>query len=1001
MVNILQEGDNGLVNLDYRDLLKKILQLLQSSESNNLFALSEDQKRLIINIDEIAYQIAMQKIDNPLVNLSTKAKSATVNFIPETENYFNQKIKDIRDCLKEKLEIVLKSKNPEQTLENFLKNLATELTNFQGKIDGNKLSFNYPFTTYQNLQKQQLSFTQNDFSKSPLLKFHRLVITVDQLNDFEDNLKASLSNWIETFEESQQEDLNDILSDLVNDKHKKSDFYKLLTLVREEALGRLQREARVKYLEYLFEHLSEHPDNIYLEDLIRRLRLIETYINDTNKEDGFYEVNYEGITVNYRELFNRADAFDYLPIISEIAGYLGELKDENKGKKQFIFGMKLKLAGKYQAEKMDIFDYRLSFLDVDSKIYQEGLKDPFRKKSFIEKVLKTAFLYYFVFASNPNQENYTPELDLEYDPITTFNDKILPILQGSNENAKQRRLRGIKTGLETYNVKGKIAKLKATLTKLIKKTSLLLARSYTKHISIKKTILEEEYKEINNKNSFFEDDLRENPKKALKYISIDDPTVDKDSLCSLPATITINDLQYFTTAEKETFSMEYDLRVLKTIPIIVRSKDNKCREIYEQGFKQQNLLLFPYDQIRLRQQIFTENNPKTFIYQITFNLLAYTILKLLFDILKDAKIRLFIPILRFHLGDKQNPASEEVFIRSTFNVISHLLNDFHCCNSQGFCIKSINQYKINNGLNSLYSILPKKFRFNNYNSNLDKLAIIVISSRESDRAWNTDYKIANIYGEIIAIHQDKDNSIRLYNKSTFSDNYDSNNIHIHPSVVIDEVNKLYQEGFKHILYIAKSPYSTNLNMTTKNEDEELYFMSPSIIKAFTENKLDLNIYPIFFDKYYVVKLGKQDVNSLYIKDTIELTNLVKDNKQTVVFFNLFNGLEVAKDNQYNGVISYSTLLNFYEGILDNAVISNGLIANTDLKKDLLQYLTLYHFSRYESNRNVSIKLDPYQKIIGDDSVGALSIFSHINNKVKFNSLAFLTEVKKVLNLKEE
>ncbi len=1001
MVNILQEGDNGLVNLDYSDLLKNILKFLQSSESNNLFALSEDQKRLILNIDDIAYQIAMQKIENPLVNFSAKAKSATVNLVTDTENYFNQKIKAIRDCLKTKLEGVLQAKNPEETIENFLKNLATELTEFKGKIEGNKLSFNYPFATHENLQKQQLSFQQNDFGKSPLLKFHRLVITVDKLNDFETNLKASLSNWIETFNPDQQEDLNDILAVLVNDKHKKSDFYKLLTLVREEALGRLQREARVKYLEYLLENLSQHPDNIYLEDLIRRLRLIETYINDPNKEDGFYLVNYEGISVNFRELFNRADAFDYLPIISDIVGYLGEIKDENKGKKQFIFGLKLKLAGKYQMEKMDIFDYRLSFLDVKSKIYQEGLKDPFRKRYFIEKVLKTAFLYYFVFASNPNQENYTAQLDLEYDPITTFNDKILPILQGSDESAKQRRLRSIKKGLEDYNIKGKIAKLKKRLTNLIDNSSLLPTRSYTKHINIKSSILEEKFKEINTKNSFFEDDLQGTPKKALKYISIDDPTVDNDSLCSLPATISINDLQYFTTEEKETFSMEYDLTRVKTIPIIVTPKEDQCRAIYNQGFSQQNLFLLPYDQTRLRQQIFTENNSKTFIYQITFNLLAYTILKLLLDILKDAKIRLFIPILRFHLGDKQNPAFEEKFIRSTVYVIAHLLNDFHRCNSQGFCIKDINQYKITNGLNSLYSILPKKFRFNNYTSNLDKLAIIVVSSRESDRAWNTDYKIANIYGEIIAIYKDKDNSIRLYNKSTFSDNYDSNNLHTHPSVLIDEVNKLYQEKFKHILYIAKSPYSTNLNMTTKNEDEELYFMSSSIIKAFTENKPDLNIYPIFFDKYYVVKVSKHDVNSLYIKDTTELSNIVKENKQTIVFFNLFNGLKVGQDKYYNGVISYSTLLNFYEGILDNAVISNGLIANTDLKKDLLQYLTLYHFSRYESNKNISIKLDPYQKIIGDDSVGALSIFPHIKPRVNFNSLAFLTEVKKVLNLKEE
>jgi len=97
---------------------------------------------------------------------------------------------------------------------------------------------------------------------------------------------------------------------------------------------------------------------------------------------------------------------------------------------------------------------------------------------------------------------------------------------------------------------------------------------------------------------------------------------------------------------------------------------------------------------------------------------------------------------------------------------------------------------------------------------------------------------------------------------------------------------------------------------------------------------------------------------------------------------------------YNGVLAYSTLLNVYQGILDDQDIREGLIYENSLMKDtLLNYLTFFHFSRYEARQNISLKLDPYEKIIGDDSLAAKSIFNHIEGSAEFNYLAFLTEVK--------
>ncbi|PSB03297.1 hypothetical protein C7B69_26455, partial [filamentous cyanobacterium Phorm 46] len=49
------------------------------------------------------------------------------------------------------------------------------------------------------------------------------------------------------------------------------------------------------------------------------------------------------------------------------------------------------------------------------------------------------------------------------------------------------------------------------------------------------------------------------------------------------------------------------------------------------------------------------------------------------------------------------------------------------------------------------------------------------------------------------------------------------------------------------------------------------------------------------------------------------------------------------------------------------------------------------------NAQISFKLDPYENLIGDQSVGKLSLYKHMGGVAEFNALAFLTKVKEVLN----
>jgi hypothetical protein len=1005
-VNILQQGDGDLVAVNYSDLLEKILQVLRR---DNPFRISGDRHRLLIDIDNFAAFVATSaQVQNPLES-SQGVRSASVNFSRGFREVFPGKVREIRECLRQLLESKLGETGSVGSIQELVAGLITRDLQSFPKTRG-QLGFAYDFgKRYDDLVKQKLSLEFDRPGGESLLKFHKLTIAVRNINEFQDNLRRGLENYIEQEvrweSEEDKSDLYRALDRLEIEEY--SDFYRLQEIVDTETLGKLKKEAKITYLEYLLENIETQDTlgSIYLRDLIRRLRRIEEYIS-ADRPDGHYEVSYAGVTVNYKDAFSRAEALDALPIIPIVGGYLGENTDRSGGEIQFVFGLKLKLAGKVQAQGGDeVFDYNLDIINPDSQKHQEEIADSAKQESFAKRVLRRVFLYFFVFASrsNPLAPNYSPESELEYDPIAGF-EKVLPVLQGDNEDAKKKLFRGIVRGFNEYNVRSKISRLRELLRNFMDRKAILPTRNYPIQIVVRKGILNPP-REIDSmiNGAFFGEVLGRNPKECLRYISIGGAHVDEDALCQLPASITVEDIRYFPAEQREKFSWEYDIKGISALSVAWVPKQNPCWEAYTRNLDQNKLVLFPYDNTRLN-----DKNPKrldttqAFVYQFTWAVLALICLNLL---LENAPDNLFVPMVRLHEGDDKNPFPVEKFLANLSKGLSHLLNEKCRCSSQGFRVKKLSSFTLGNGLSSLYSVLPKKFHFVDEFPTLEKLAIIIVSSVESDArtgSRNRNRRISNLLGEVVSVTRQEDGTVRLEILKTFSDNDRNSRIYYDPQVLINTVDNLYREGYRHFLYIAQAPYSNTLHITRSQEKEQLYFMSPKLIQELKGEREDIKIYPVFFDKYYVRKLKEPGVRSLYVSNTEQLTSLSTDpQQQAVVFFNLFNGITVGSKKEqeerfYNGVVSYATLVNIYEGILDDMDIRQGLLEDTPLKADLLQYLTLFHFSRFEKNSNISLKLDPYENIIGDESFGKLSIFNHMRGEIEFNALAFMTEVKKAL-----
>ncbi|MEG4961673.1 MULTISPECIES: hypothetical protein [unclassified Microcoleus] len=1005
-MNILRLDDSDLVPVDYGDLLDNILEVLQGK---NPFNISDDRRRLIVDIDAIAADVAKMQVRTPLGSYERQADAATVNFPPEVEELFGDRVRQIKECLRQHLASKLLPQNT--SLEKFVASLITPLdsSSFQG--DGKKLGLKYDFgTRHTSLEKEKLTLERRVSGSPGTLKLHKLTIAVRNTDIFQQQLKEGLENYIrENAENSDdRQELNHRLDEMVNNEY--SDFHKLIRLVDKETLGKINKEAKITYLEYLLEHISPSSTDtvgiIYLKDLIRRLRLIEDYINDSSKADGEYAANYAGVRVNYREIFARSEFLDALPIIPLVEGYLGESTDNHRNERKFIFGLKLKLDNPVQARGgKDVFEYHLNLLNPDSEEHKAELTEDANTETFVRKVLKIAFLYHCVFASHhtPGSPNYNPELELEFNPIPAFEQLMKDVLNRDNEVIKKRLFRNFVTRFKEVNVKHKINHLKRMLKGFLERQTILPSRTETRHVNLKIGLLEDIDNILNN-GKFFNEVLDRNYKQTLHYIVVEQPSVDETAICQLPINITIEDVRYFPTDERQNFSMEYNIKGVDILPMLSAPKADRSRKIYNQHFLTTKLVLFPYDDKRLDSGDKGLQPTAAFVYKFTMLLLSYICLRVL---LENTAKNLFIPMVRLHEGDDKNPSPSEKFMANLSKTLSHILSEKQRSTSQGFRIKEDpNSYKLHNGLSSMYSILPKKFKFSNVqlSPELDNLAIIVVSSRDSDAKKsnkNRFQRTASLIGEAIGINRLEDDAIEVKVLKTFSENYSVSRLYTEPLILEDAMSQLYQQGYRNFAYISQAPYMSTLHITKTEEDEELSFMSKKLLRTLKGERRDIKIYPMFFDKYYVRSFLGDKGKPFYIQDAMELSSLFADtSQQAVMFFNLFNGLKVKEDkNFYNGVISYSTLLHIYDGILDDQDLHQGLIYDGAIKDTLLHYLTIFHFYRYEARKkDMSFKLDPYEQIIGDESVGALSVFSHPGGNAEFNSLAFLNKVREVLNV---
>ncbi len=1034
--------------VNYQELLEAIQAEMQkqtqardAGQGKEYLFLSSSPYTLTFDIDAIAEAVA-KTFDHSIrypFELRDGLKHASVHTLEVDDK------KEFSQCLRETIFSEVRTQLAKRMGKSLgHRSLITHAQNLLTPIDAFTKDYvsglSYPITKKHPLEKRNLHASSKNDQGDLWLKAHKLTLTVSNITSFVPQIAQSITEYIEQYNGCDEDDIADVRENLASaEMQPKSNLNQLKDIIIKDSVARIHREARVAYMEYIAESMKvglrtvykqvkkETVDNVQssillLSNLVSRLRVLDEYFRTPGKAYGDYTVFFQQNEHNLQDILSRSDAFNPLPIIGEIDGFLGETTDQQRQSKTFTSGVKIKLNGpvhNHGGGGKSVFDFNTTLLDPTSPQFQTRDQAAKRKTTFREKVLRIAVLYCFVFIEMENPQ---------FQPVSYFEEHLLPALRSNDETHLNTVLKQLKRTVTHPSVIQNLRILHDAIVDFLKRTSTDPTQPpYSGALTLDKSILTKDVNQIIQGN-FFQDvfDSR-NGKNALKYITITKNVPSAETLSKLSLTMKFEPIYYSSTVqEPNMFMMSTHTEGIQVLPTFLCPVDQDAPARYGDVYKNIKRIALYY-----RHHNIDGRSTRAFVYRFTYTLLAYTVIKLFAESLPEQqRSLLFAPIICLHaqkeqaVDEKSDKYDDETFMHSLSKQIAHMLGEDYMSASQGFFLDTVQKknYNLNNALYSLYSSLPHTFETTHIAStstahHLKKLAIIVVTSRKSDENLkNSEAYISTLIGKVIGIERTDNENVIVRTLNTFSANQHSKDLYRSPNVIIEQVKKYHKQGYEHFLYVAHAPYSSTLNVSDA-DGEDLYFMNGDVIRAMRSVDSRIKIYPAFCSKYFVIdhhKTGqkKQELlraDSLYIDDVGELTTVSNDpSRRSQLFLNLFNGITVNPNAVYTGVMSYSTLINVYanDPTYDQYIWSDLLSPSepNSMKAEILDFITLLHFSRYEKasqqENPVGFKLDPYTDIIGDDGVGARSIFPHMDGHSWFNSLAFLTVVRAVMHTKK-
>lgn len=1039
MSNSFEDKLDILEKIDYRKVIKEI------SNQVNQTGLFIDSENIIKNIPEISYRVAKslntQNFKN-VINVDTnRTVSSTLNMINEDENS-----KSINELYRQ-IESSLSECNVEPIELKFLHNNK----HYERRKDKICAGIEYQFKELEGFISQMDYSNTNNLS-SNLLREDIVEYSYSNKCMSDDIEKSLISFYTKNIEDENEKDR--IINILKNRENLVNKVVSFITTLR---CGYLKRATEgFIYMEFVLDILKESQENFNNEEkltfkefsnYVKRFNLLENLVlNALFIDKNLFTVEYDGISIDFLHKLRTDNVYSFLPIVGILEDPTSTVRDSSRENGIEMYGISLKRNGVVAKENLRSFNYNMQLLKsiVNSKDlpHDDNILhlDHDKKYKLGNEILRALLLEFFLV--NLDDDSYDPSELLKSRMLSYKNELTLGNRRkiiNSIENISSEINKNLNKITNSLN---NIVKL---ISKYINEDCNNHTRTITKKLSVLNMILP---KDLNNLCSadLYSADINPSTTHLVKYtVLMDEALPEKHCVYSYEYKITLKSLSVFKGNTNKKVKMAYNLDNFKQLSIGFLPKNSSNQELTfftnkvkdRLSKEMQAILNRKYNSVNqnyensslffIEYADFNFNNSKIqYIYDLSFTILSTIISNILsekaanriFELRNSGRENkenisisnklLYVNLMQFtyqEKGSKKDLFNEnQTTVRELRKSLAFSLSIKHTATSQGFNMREI--YNTSNALASMYSKIPRVCELPNPLSRIEKLAIITVTSSCVDRAFlgkNRSEKML-LLGDVVTIKAlGNKRVVNVSNYKTFEAYVDKNELHNSPNILRDIVTELSSRGYKDILYLAKTPYTSKI--LEQEDKSEMYFMNESVLSEMAKGG-DVSIYPLYINYTKVQHDNNMNENEntfIYTSLFCESLNNSYNNLEGIIpLIKIFTSSSahfdeyqtINKDNYYSKSIMYSSIKGIYSNEISSIINNKELLINKEMQSDIKNILVMLHAVRNAKIPNLkntlSIKGNPYDELIGDESISKLSNHTYYLNGDSSSSKKFTT-----------
>ncbi|TCS95773.1 hypothetical protein [Hazenella coriacea] len=1013
MSNELNDKKNPLSPISYEILYsamkKRLPKLLIHEKGGNVFFAKNLYPICHEVVEDLRTKVSKQffaemSMDETVLT-GSKNNFVTLNF--QNKEREHEDLQELMDLMKKvldsqgvspkpnRLSDILTKTKPAQALGSF----SIKMQNEERKTSFGKLEYN----------------VFDSISEKNILRHDNVKISY-KTDHLMESIKQSLIRYFEV--EYEDDFFKDTVIEQIRSQGILADT--LYNFIEENHFAAVKRSSGFLYLDYLLSNMDtkfivKHKETVsLLKRYTERFEKLEELLTEFLKEARYLPVEFMGENRDILNTFrHKNDVYGFLPFMGVLSQIMASTNNNEKNIEQY--GVSLKLNGEVQNAEIAEGKGKRSYVYHTQKLislakygdqedYFETTKEMANEYWF--GAIRVVLLKYFLL----NLEDGT------YDPSDTLKQD-LDHIASYDGSPKREDLHSwyrdlaktffYKNEYRSGHITEQLNEIREMLCDHFKKVrDQGSTKTYKRRMTFLKSILEPNLFSADRVNVLRNELNTHN----YKYTILTKEILE-DSLFSFEYEIEFSNTFLCSKEHHEEISYQNEVcEQDEILPIMFLPYDIRNRVLGREStqYIQQDTTIkkvcIPYPEF-----LTYETPVEEFVFLFVFKLFVYLFLVAYTEQIREKQQNLFLSFWHFH---QHNDNREDEYtkmgglIRQYTKELEFLFGMNSNTGSQGFVFGTFNQkYKIGNAIHSVYANVPKKFKLD-VPIKIPKIAIVIITSMKSDFQVKGDYYRTGVFGEVYTIDSTGSTStFRRY--GTYFDHYNET-VYEQSKVLVDIVQKLYEEGYRHVLYVAKTPFTTKF-LNKKNNQKELYFMNQKLMDSLYVAG-DIAIYPLHvtLTRAYEAHEGKQRRKvGLFVDDTSHIQkSLYEDHVGIIPVFQLYsgNGLPVKEQRHvYNSLITYQTWSRIYSDEVMNNKIQSALIDPNGIKPNLIRALVLLHTSRFESKNKPTIKVDPYSRLFGDEGVAKKSGLDVKWGKKAFqmNMLAYFSYLHtKVFAIKE-